>query len=129
MDDPMSRNAVDDPRRTLPASLITSLASAPIPSSAISIVAAEWLLHSQMEHMQMSETISAYARDVDAVRQRMVEHPVFAAIRDIPALRTFMEAHVFARFGISCRLSSDCSATSHASRSRGSRRETVRPRS
>ena len=44
----------------------------------------------------MSEMISGYADDIDFVRQRMVEHPVFAAIRDIHSLRIFMEAHVFA---------------------------------
>src|SRR5882724_12927909 len=44
----------------------------------------------------MSETISSRAGDLDFVRQHMVEHPVFAAIRDIRSLRIFMEAHVFA---------------------------------
>jgi hypothetical protein len=44
----------------------------------------------------MSQMISGYADDIDIVRQRMVEHPVFAAIRDIHSLRIFMEAHVFA---------------------------------
>jgi hypothetical protein len=44
----------------------------------------------------MSDLASGYAGDIDSVRQRMVEHPVFAAIRDIRSLRTFMEAHVFA---------------------------------
>src|ERR1700757_2914571 len=42
------------------------------------------------------ETISGHAGDIDSVRQRMVEHPVFSAIRDIQDLRIFMEAHVFA---------------------------------
>ena len=44
----------------------------------------------------MSEMISGYTDDIDIIRQRMVEHPVFAAIRDIHSLRIFMEAHVFA---------------------------------
>ena len=44
----------------------------------------------------MSEMTSGYADEIDFVRQRMVEHPVFSAIRDIHALRIFMEAHVFA---------------------------------
>ena len=44
----------------------------------------------------MSEVISSYAGDIGVIRQRMVEHPVFTAIRDIHALRIFMEAHVFA---------------------------------
>src|ERR1700716_684634 len=44
----------------------------------------------------MNETISSTAGDIDRVRQRMVEHPVFTAIRDIQSLRIFMEAHVFA---------------------------------
>ena len=44
----------------------------------------------------MSEMISDYACDMGSIRQRMVEHPVFAAIRNIHSLRIFMEAHVFA---------------------------------
>src|ERR1700756_903670 len=44
----------------------------------------------------MNEMISVYADDIGLVRQRMVEHPVFTAIRDIHSLRIFMEAHVFA---------------------------------
>jgi len=44
----------------------------------------------------VDETISGTAGDIAFLRQRMVEHPVFAAIRDIQSLRIFMEAHVFA---------------------------------
>src|ERR1700738_1271990 len=44
----------------------------------------------------MSEMISGHSGDIGAIRQRMVEHPVFTAIRDIQSLRIFMEAHVFA---------------------------------
>ena len=44
----------------------------------------------------MNETISDTAGDLDLVRQRMVEHPVFTEIRDIQSLQIFMEAHVFA---------------------------------
>src|SRR5246127_2688228 len=44
----------------------------------------------------MDEITSGYAGDIDFVRQSMVEHPVFTAIRDIHDLRIFMEAHVFA---------------------------------
>jgi Protein of unknown function (DUF3050) len=44
----------------------------------------------------MSKMISGTADDIDFVRQRMVEHPVFSAIRDVRSLRIFMEAHVFA---------------------------------
>jgi hypothetical protein len=40
--------------------------------------------------------ISGYANGIEFARQRMVEHPVFAAIRDLRSLRIFMEAHVFA---------------------------------
>jgi Protein of unknown function (DUF3050) len=34
--------------------------------------------------------------DIDSIRQRMIEHPLFSAIRDIESLRVFMQAHVFA---------------------------------
>jgi hypothetical protein len=44
----------------------------------------------------MSKMISGYANGIEFARQRMVEHPVFAAIRDLRSLRIFMEAHVFA---------------------------------
>jgi Protein of unknown function (DUF3050) len=44
----------------------------------------------------MSEVISSHTGDIGFIRQRMVEHPVFTAIRDIHSLRIFMEAHVFA---------------------------------
>jgi Protein of unknown function (DUF3050) len=44
----------------------------------------------------MSEVISGRTGDIDLIRKRMVEHPVFAAIRDVQSLRIFMEAHVFA---------------------------------
>ena len=44
----------------------------------------------------MSKMISGPDGDIDFVRQRMVEHPVFSAIRDVRSLRIFMEAHVFA---------------------------------
>ena len=50
----------------------------------------------RLEEHRMSEMISDYAGDMGAIRKRMVEHPVFAAIRDIHSLRIFMEAHVFA---------------------------------
>jgi hypothetical protein len=43
------------------------------------------------------------------LHDRMVNHPVFAAISDLEGLRMFMEAHVL-RFGISCRSSSGCNA-------------------
>jgi hypothetical protein len=41
-------------------------------------------------------TLSDYGRDLDIMRKRMVEHPVFAEIHDLRSLRIFMEAHVFA---------------------------------
>jgi Protein of unknown function (DUF3050) len=44
----------------------------------------------------MSEIVLDHAGDLDFIRRRMVEHPVFAAIRDLWSLRIFMEAHVFA---------------------------------
>jgi hypothetical protein len=44
----------------------------------------------------MSKIVLSYSDDIDSIRQRMVEHPVFAAIRDIQSLRIFMQAHVFA---------------------------------
>jgi DUF3050 family protein len=44
----------------------------------------------------MSKIVSGPAGDIDFVRQRMVEHPVFSAIRDVRSLRIFMETHVFA---------------------------------
>jgi Protein of unknown function (DUF3050) len=45
---------------------------------------------------RMNKMISGYANGIEFARQRMVEHPVFAAIRDLRSLRIFMEAHVFA---------------------------------
>jgi hypothetical protein len=36
------------------------------------------------------------AAELDPIRQQMICHPVFNAIRSISCLRTFMEAHVFA---------------------------------
>jgi hypothetical protein len=44
----------------------------------------------------MSEVLLCDADEIDSIRQRMIEHPVFTAIDDIQSLRTFMEAHVFA---------------------------------
>lgn len=44
--------------------------------------------------MTSSETFSAL--ELEPIRRKMVHHPVFSAIRNISALRTFMEAHVFA---------------------------------
>src|SRR4029077_3636938 len=44
----------------------------------------------------MNEMNSRHSRDIGSIRQRMVEHPVFTAIRDIQSLQIFMEAHVFA---------------------------------
>jgi hypothetical protein len=44
----------------------------------------------------VNESTSDTAGDIAFMRQRMVEHPVFTAIRDIQSLRIFMEAHVFA---------------------------------
>ena len=44
----------------------------------------------------MGELVSVDAGDIDVMRRRMVEHPVFTAIGDIRSLRNFMEAHVFA---------------------------------
>jgi hypothetical protein len=44
----------------------------------------------------MSELTSGHDVDIVSIRQRMVEHPLFTAIRDIRSLRIFMEAHVFA---------------------------------
>src|SRR5258708_3106658 len=45
---------------------------------------------------RMSELTSGHDVDIVSIRQRMVEHPLFTAIRDIRSLRIFMEAHVFA---------------------------------
>src|SRR5260370_35900975 len=42
------------------------------------------------------EIISGCAGDIASTRQRMIEHPVFTAIRDSQDLRLFMETHVFA---------------------------------
>ena len=44
----------------------------------------------------MSELISCHRDEIGDIRQRMIEHPLFAAIQDIESLRAFMEAHVFA---------------------------------
>jgi hypothetical protein len=44
----------------------------------------------------MNEVNGICAGDVDFIRRRMVEHPVFSEIRNIESLRTFMETHVFA---------------------------------
>src|SRR5882762_5356878 len=44
----------------------------------------------------MSEMISGHGGDIGSIRKRMIEHPLFTAIRDMQSLRIFMEAHVFA---------------------------------
>ena len=44
----------------------------------------------------MRETNSGHGGDISSIRKRMIEHPLFTAIRDIRSLRIFMEAHVFA---------------------------------
>ena len=36
------------------------------------------------------------AAQIGPIREQMICHPVFTAIHDVPSLRTFMEAHVFA---------------------------------
>src|ERR1700722_10255309 len=38
----------------------------------------------------------SFDSNIDAIRDCMVRHPVFAEIRDINSLQIFMEAHVFA---------------------------------
>jgi hypothetical protein len=43
---------------------------------------------------RMSEMISDYAGDMGSIRQRMVEHPAFVAIRNIHSLWIFMQAHL-----------------------------------
>jgi hypothetical protein len=46
----------------------------------------------KQECNQMNEMTSGYPGDIDIVQQRMVEHPVFTAIRDI-AENQHVEAH------------------------------------
>src|SRR5260370_31860728 len=62
----------------------------------ISITSRQMLSGYMQEHSRMSETISDHRGDIDSIRQRMIDHPVFTAIRDIQSLQIFMEAHVFA---------------------------------
>jgi hypothetical protein len=62
------------------------------------------------KYNQVSKTLSDYAGDIDFMRQRMVERPVFTVIRDIRSLLSLVERRSL-RSGISCRSSSDRSAT------------------
>ena len=49
------------------------------------------------EHMNVrTARLRAHGGDIGSIRQRMIEHPVSTAIRDIQSLRIFMEAHVYA---------------------------------
>lgn len=44
----------------------------------------------------MSEYLHAMRREIEPIRQQLIQHPVYAEVNTIERLKTFMEHHVFA---------------------------------
>lgn len=44
----------------------------------------------------MSEYLNVMRREIEPIRQQLIEHPVYAKVNTVERLKTFMEYHVFA---------------------------------
>jgi hypothetical protein len=49
----------------------------------------------------MSEHIEKLKKEIEPIRQQLIQHPIYANIQTIKDLNIFMEHHVL-RFGILC---------------------------